>query len=138
MPNPIEQNSPPNEATGPGAGSVPSPNADATTPWPLAPALLNMVYGFTDPTHNQEMVGMLKVTFLQHGTMMEGMRRTCQQQDARIRELIAELAVRDHQLADAKTRLENLREVRRVEKRAELEKELVLPGDPRFSQRKGN
>jgi hypothetical protein len=70
-------------------------------------------------------------TFRTYGTQLEGYRQTCKKQDARIKELLGANAVLARECADVKERLQNLRDARRREKRAELEKELILPGDPR-------
>lgn len=128
----------PSESAVPDAGAPsaePATAAAAPAPWPANRPVFQQVYGFTDPTWGVEMVAMMKETFLQHGTMIESLRRICKEQDARIRSLLADVAVRDQRLGDAMERLNNLRDVRRREKRAELEKELVLPGDPRFQQK---
>ncbi len=121
----------------PSQPSEPPLDADPQAVWPQAPAIMNQVYAFSDPTHGQDMVAMLRISFLQHGTMIEELRRICTKQDARIRELLADIAVRDHKLADVEARLTNLRDIRRREKRADLEPGIVLPGDPRFNQAKG-
>lgn len=103
--------------------------------WPGAAPEHMQAYGFVCPSTGARMVAMTEHTWTQHGTITEALRRTAKDQDARIKELLADLATAQHRAAEADVRLSNLRDVRRKEKRAELEQGLITPGDPRFSQK---
>lgn len=112
----------------------PQPASPARPAWPQSPARLGEFYGAEDPNHpGQDIIVMSQATWLQTGTIMESLRQLAKKQDARIKELLADLAVRDLRTKDAEDRLNNLREARRREKRAELEGSLITPGDSRFT-----
>ncbi len=101
------------------------------TQWPTMPAVEGKYYVFTDKRATR-MVAMTQRTFEFMGTEMEQQRRTLALQDTKIKDIQAiseRLVEENRQLTE---RLQNLRSVRRVEKRVDLEKEMVLPGDPRF------
>jgi hypothetical protein len=74
-------------------------------------------------------VMMTRETWLNYGTLLEKMRETAKKQDERIRELVDESS-------HFQTSLQNLRDVRRNEKRAEIEGGLVLPGSEHFNKHK--
>jgi hypothetical protein len=59
-------------------------------------------------------------TYMQMGTMIQGLRQVAQNQDKRIHELLNQLAVAQSQMRDGQERLENLRDTRRREKRPEV------------------
>jgi len=105
--------------------------------WPNAQPEDMQAYGFDCPNTGAKMVALTVHTWTVMGTHTEALRRTAKSQDARIKELLGELAVAQHAAVDAEQRLNNVREVRRREKRAELEQGLITPGDTRFSLDKG-
>lgn len=123
-----------------------SAGTDATPPevtieapkWPQIPCADGCVYGAEDPRHPGCHIAVMSIqTWLNYGQQTEQYRRIAKQQDAQLREVKADLAVMTQRCTDAETRLNNLREVRRTEKRAELEPGgIVLPGSDRFKSRK--
>lgn len=105
--------------------------------WPATPARFGVQYMTNDPSHpGEQLVVMSLATWHQVGTIMEALRQTGVKQNARIKELLSDVAVHTLRSADAETRLNNLREIRRAEKRVEVEKGLITPGDSRFNMGK--
>lgn len=86
-------------------------------------------YYATNGPNNESCVIMTRKTWLDYGTLLESMRRANKDLDARCKELADESKSRGEAL-------ENLREVRRSEKRPEIEHGLVLPGSREFNKRK--
>lgn len=84
-------------------------------------------YDTTGPI-GEPCVIMTRETWLDYGTLVEKQRSTMQDQDKRIKELLEEYQslLQSHN---------NLRDVRRAEKRPDIEGSLILPGSDRF---KGN
>jgi hypothetical protein len=88
-----------------------------------------------DPTHPGQLLTFMTVeTWRQYGTQMQQLLQTSRRQDERIKELLGENAVLVKRTADAESRLSAMRDIRRREKRAELEDGLILPGDTRLNQ----
>ncbi len=113
---------------------VPSPAEEVT--FPNAPIKPGAVHVMDYTQYNQQIIVMALESWEKFGTTQESMRQMLQKQDARIKELLAENAVAKQVAADATTRLENIRHVRRNEMRARIEGDvdsLVLPGDKQFS-----
>lgn len=106
--------------------------------FPNGPAVRGRYYGMMSQ-HDQRIVVMSEESWNDFGTTLESYRRTAKTQDSRIKELVAQIAMEQGKVADAVDRLNALRDVRRSEKRAELEPGgLVLPGSVGFSStRKG-
>jgi hypothetical protein len=75
----------------------------------------------------QQLVIMSMESYMQQGTLIQSLRAVAANQDKRIKELLNQIAVCQSQLRDAQERLENLRAVRRSEKRPEVEAMLDLP-----------
>ena len=97
---------------------------------PAAPAIVDGQYYQTAGPNGEDCVIMTRKTWLDYGTLLEAQRLANKKLDDRVRELVEEC---NHHL----TSLQNLRDVRRSEKRAELEGSLVLPGSEHFHKRKG-
>lgn len=76
----------------------------------------------------EECVIMTRKTWLDYGTLLEKMRTSNVALDARVKELAEESKSRGESL-------EALRDVRRSEKRHELEGSLVLPGSKHFHKK---
>jgi predicted dinucleotide-utilizing enzyme len=91
-----------------------------------APEIMN-----DDGTH-QRIVVMSEQSWVEFGTQLETLRRVAKAQDEKIKELLGTVAARDILNAQAMDRLNALRDVRRKEKRAEIEGDLVLPGSEAF------
>jgi hypothetical protein len=103
--------------------------------FPNGPAVKDKVY-VMDTQFDQRIIVMSEGSWQDFATRQESMRQMLQKQDDRIKELLAENAVAKQVAADATTRLENIRHVRRNEMRSRIEgqvDELVLPGDRKFS-----
>jgi len=93
---------------------------------------------FTNPDGSTHRVVILsEQDWNANGTRLASLRAIAKKQDERIKELVADVAARDLVNADALQRLNNLREIRRNEKRAEIEKDLILPGDSRYDNTQG-
>lgn len=73
---------------------------------------------------------MSHTTWVNYGTMLESFRGVATSQDRRIKELLAENKILTAQNVDTRNRLENLRAVRRAEKRPEVEAMLDIPQTP--------
>lgn len=111
---------------------VPSP---AEAEFPNGPAIKGKVY-VMDTQYDQRVIVMSEESWGEFGTRSESMRQMLQKQDTRIKELLAENAIAKQMAADAATRLDNIRHVRRNEMRSRIEgqvDDLVLPGDKQFS-----
>jgi hypothetical protein len=110
--------------------------------WPHGPCRPDQVYvmdtNWTDSVTltQQRVIIMSESSWTKFGTTMEQMRRQLERQDARIRELLGNAALAQQAKADAEDRLEAHREARRREKRAEIEGDLIVPGDPRFTNQR--
>lgn len=90
--------------------------------WPTARAKKGKFYGVNDPVHEQDQLCvMLMETWVDVGTIIKQNEQVMKAQNGRIVELKAANDVLAAQLRDANERLNNLRRVRRKEKRAELE-----------------
>lgn len=105
--------------------------------WPNGPAARGKVYMMGTPFQNEDgsdhrIIIMSKQSWEDHGTTLESLRRVAESQDKRIRELLAENATAKMQAQDAINRLEAIRDIRRAEKRADIEKELIMPGSIDF------
>ena len=106
--------------------------------WPAARCKRGKTYLGGTPYQNEDgsphmIVIMDERDWNDFGTRLEALRQVAIAQDSRIKELLAEIAQRDLQVADAKDRLNALRDVRRAEKRRDIEGELIVLGDSRFS-----
>lgn len=87
------------------------------------------VYQMANPANPlQQLVIMSMETYVKQGTLMQSLRSVGAAQDKRIKDLLAESKVLTEMLANTRTRLENLRAVRRAEKRPEVEAELKALG----------
>jgi hypothetical protein len=73
----------------------------------------------------QQLVIQSMETYMQTGTMIQGLRSVAKSQDKRIHELLNQLGVCQDQLREAQDRLDNLRDTRRREKRPEIESQLA-------------
>jgi hypothetical protein len=67
--------------------------------------------------------------WLVSGTRLEALRQVAMKQDRRIKELLADIAARDVRHAQLLDRMDALREVRRAEKRVDVEAQLGIIGD---------
>ncbi len=83
---------------------------------------------FTNPDDGQthRIILMDERDWYKHGTDMEQMRRTLKLQDQRIKELHADIAVREKMAADLLSRLETYRAKDKDEKRAQIEASLSI------------
>jgi hypothetical protein len=84
------------------------------------------VYDSTGP-NGEKIVIMTHETWTDFGTYLESLRNIARKQDTQLKEVKAENKVLVAQAADARTRLENLRAVRRAEKRPEIEALMETP-----------
>lgn len=101
--------------------------------WPDVPARPGEYYALEDPIHKDSgpLVVMLMESFTAVGTELQAYKQVARQQDTQLRELKADYAALKTSHEKNLEALNNLREVRRREKRAEIEKEIIMPGDPR-------
>jgi hypothetical protein len=76
----------------------------------------------------ERIVMMTRETWLDYGTLVEKQRTTMADQNNRINELLEECR-------SITTSLNNLRDVRRSEKRPDIEGGLILPGSNRFKSK---
>lgn len=86
------------------------------------------VYDSNGPT-GEKVVVMTHDTWTDFGTYLESLRSIARKQDINLKEVKAENAVLVKIAADDRTRLENLRAVRRAEKRSEIEALMETPTD---------
>ena len=108
--------------------------ADPSQSWPFQPARPGIYYTTIDPGHPEDqLVVMLMETFQMFGTELAQYKKTARAQDLRIKELLGAQSVLAQRAAELEDRLQAIRDVRRREKRAEMEDGLITPGDPRFS-----
>lgn len=122
------------------SSKLPPPNR--TQEWPTARAARGKFYGITDPNplhYGDKLIVMSYDTWVDFGTLYEKTKEIGRAQDKSITELkatIAGLQTANSTLAahnrDLGERLENLREVRRAEKRVDIERELIVPGSREF------
>jgi len=97
--------------------------------WPHGPAIKGKVYVMDTP-FDHRIVMMSEESWGEFGTMLESLRAIAKNQDKRIKELLAEAGARERVLADTMSRLDALRDIRRAEKRADLEAELNPSKEP--------
>ena len=83
-------------------------------------------YETTGPS-GEKCVIMTEATWLNYGTLLQSFRNIASNQDRRIKELLAENKILTAQHVDTRNRLENLRAVRRAEKRPEVEAMIDFP-----------
>ncbi len=110
------------------------PQPPSPPDFPHGPPKLGNVYVMDMPDKVRVIV-MLEQTWVDFGTRQTTMIQLLGEQDARIKELLAETAVARQMASDAMTRLENIRHARRQEIRSRVEpelKELLLPDDADF------
>ena len=86
-------------------------------------------YYMTSGPNGEPCVIMTRETWLTYGTQLEGYRRNAILLEARVKELAEESKSRGEAL-------EALRDVRRKEKRVDIEGGLLLPGSRDFTKRK--
>lgn len=97
--------------------------------FPNGSAADGKVYQMANPANPlQQLVIMSMETYVKQGTLLQSLRQVAQSQDKRIKELLAENKVLTEMIASTRTRLENLRAVRRAEKRPEVVDELAAQG----------
>ncbi len=104
-----------------------SPAVDIQPEFPNGPCIKGKVYVMDTP-FEQRIIVMSEESWGDFGTMLQSLREIAKNQDNRIKELLAEAGARERILADTMSRLEALREVRRAEKRPEIEAQLNLKG----------
>lgn len=127
----MEQNSQPSvpDAT-PEAEAAPP---DRTQEWPTARAEKGKFYAAPDPMHPDDMLCvMLMETWTIVGTVVKNQEVTMKTQHNKIQELLAANQSFERQVSSLNEALNNLRTVRRAEKRQELEGELILPGQREY------
>lgn len=96
---------------------------------PAAPTMeRGQVYDSTGP-NAEKIVVMTHETWTDFGTYLESLRSIARKQDTNLKEVKAENAVLVKLAADDRTRLDNLRAVRRAEKRPEIEALMETPTD---------
>ena len=83
-------------------------------------------YYVTDDNFGGQMVICSHDTWVDFGTTLESLRQMAAAQDKRIKELLAQVAAAGLASQESERRLENLREVRRNEKRADIEGGIIL------------
>ena len=103
-----------------------SPPVEIQKEFPNGPCIQGKVY-VMDTEHQQRIIIMSEESWGDFGTILQSLRQVAKNQNELITKLNVEASVRERMLVDAQTRLDNLRAVRRAEKRAEVEAELNLP-----------
>lgn len=101
-----------------------------TTPneFPNGNAIDERVYQMANPANPLQQLAIMSMeTYMKTGTLIQSLRQVGLAQDKRIKELLNTVAVCQMQLKDSIDRLEALRDVRRAEKRPEVEAALGLP-----------
>ena len=101
-----------------------------TTPneFPNGNAIDERVYQMANPANPLQQLAIMSMeTYMKTGTLIQGLRQVASQQDRRIKELLNTVTITQMQLKDSVDRLEALRDVRRAEKRPEVEAQLGLP-----------
>lgn len=88
--------------------------------FPNGPAIKGKVYVF-DTAFEQRVITMSEESWGDFGTSLMSLREIAKNQDNRIKELLAENAASARLLADAKDRLEAIRELRRKDVRPGVE-----------------
>lgn len=97
--------------------------------FPNGSAADGKVYQMANPANPlQQLVIMSMETYVKQGTLIQSLRQVALNQDKRIKELLGENKVLTEMAANIRTRLENLRAVRRAEKRPEVVAELAATG----------
>lgn len=97
--------------------------------FPNGSAADGKVYQMANPANPlQQLVIMSMETYIKQGTLIQSLRQVAQAQDKRIKDVLAENKVLTEMIASTRTRLENLRAVRRAEKRPEVEAQLKAAG----------
>lgn len=110
--------------------------------WPNGPCGVDKVYvmdtQWNDETTSkqQRVIVMSETSWGKFGTQLEQFRRLAAQQDSRLKELLAEVAMARQSEADMLDKLNIHRDIRRKEARAQIEGDLIVPGDSRFNARK--
>lgn len=110
--------------------------------WPNGPCkpgevyVMDTLFNDIETSKSQRIIIMSETSWGKFGTDLELLRRTAKQQDQRIKELAGEVALARQAEAEMLDKLNAHREIRRREKRAELEGDLIVPGDSRFNTRK--
>ena len=103
-----------------------SPPVEVLPEFPNGPAIDGKSYVF-DTEHGQRIIAMSEESWIQFGTTLESLRHVAKNQDVRIKELLAENAAQNRVLADTMSRLNALREIRKAEKRKDLESQINIP-----------
>lgn len=106
---------------------APSQPVEIQPEWPTGPCIKNKVYVMDTP-HDQRIIVMSEESWGEFGTLLQTLREVAKNQNQRILELVAESRASAVLLADAKERLEALRDVRRKEMRPEVEAQFNLKG----------
>lgn len=107
--------------------------SDQMSQWPTARAARGRFYGVEDPAHKGDNLCVMSMeTWVDFGTLVEKQNRVMAMQAKKISELMAMNGALVVQVNDANARLGALRDVRRAEKRHELEGDLILPGSQFF------
>lgn len=104
-------------------------------PWPEGPAQRGKYYGVNDPIYQGTMLCVMTMeTWTDFGTLVQKLKKAlvdaeaaAKAQNTAIQELKAANIALAAQHGDAMERLQNLREQRRKEMRADLEQEIILP-----------
>jgi hypothetical protein len=100
-----------------------SPPVEIQPEWPNGPAIKGKVYVMDTP-FDHRIIMMSEESWGEFGTRLESLRQIAKKQHDRIKELLAESEARERVLADTLSRLDALRDIRRAEKRADLEAEI--------------
>lgn len=101
--------------------------------WPNVPAQRGKFYGVKDPVFKQDMLCVMTMdTWTDVGTFLKNSEIAMKKQADKIEELMRANTGLSAENRDLTKRMDNLRDVRRTEKRAELEGELILPGQRAF------
>jgi uncharacterized lipoprotein YddW (UPF0748 family) len=96
--------------------------------FPNGNAKIDIVYQLANPANPLQQLAVMSMdTYMKTGTLIESQRQMMRKQDDRIKELLALNQILAAEAADARSRLENLRAVRKAEKRPEVEALFDLP-----------
>ena len=112
-----------------------SKKADIKPAWPTARMEDGRWVIVTDH-FGDRIAAMTEATWTTIGTVIEQQKRIMAAQDTKVKQLQAANADLADENRRTLERMNNLREVRRNEQRAELEQGLILPGDLRFDPKK--
>lgn len=101
---------------------------DTPAEFPNGNASDDKVYQMANPANPLQQLAIMSMEgYVKMGTILQSLRAVAREQDKKIKELIAENKVLVELEAKTRSRLENLRAVRKAEKRPEIEQLIEMP-----------